>query len=109
MNGVYFDIDLEKTSYVGTDGSRLAMVELPASYTRKERAGFILSEQVCKIAFQSGSGRLLGIGSKSELELMFKFDFDSYRLCVPNDRRTISQLSSGHSSKSVQESSSKKK
>lgn len=97
MNGVYFDIDLEKTSYVGTDGSRLAMVELPASYTRKERAGFILPSKFAKL--------LSNLVPEDCLELEVKvnrtnvqFDFDSYRLVCrmiegryPNYRAVIPQ------------------
>ena len=37
MNGVYFDIGLDSMSFVATDGTRLAMIENPSAYTRKER------------------------------------------------------------------------
>lgn len=49
LNGVYFDIGLGTTSFVATDGTRLAKIEIPASYTRKERAGFILPSKFTKV------------------------------------------------------------
>lgn len=49
LNGVYFDIGLDTTTFVGTDGTRLAKIEIPASYTRKERTGFILPSKFAKI------------------------------------------------------------
>ena len=49
LNGVYFDIGLDSMSFVATDGTRLAMIENPSAYTRKERAAFILPSKFAKI------------------------------------------------------------
>lgn len=49
LNGVYFDIGLDTTSFVATDGTRLAKIENPVAYTRKERAGFILPSKFAKV------------------------------------------------------------
>ena len=79
MNGVYFDIDLEKMAYVATDGTRLAMIEKPAAYTRKERAGFILPSKFAKLL-----SNIIPVDCQ-ELEISvnktnIQFEFDSYRL-----------------------------
>lgn len=79
LNGVYFDIDLEKMSYVGTDGTRLAMIENSAAYKRKERASFILPSKFAKLLSNIVPVDFL------ELEISVNktnivFDFESYRL-----------------------------
>ncbi len=79
INGVYFDIDLEKMAYVATDGTRLAIVENPAAYPRKERAGFILPSKFAKLLSD-----IVPVECR-ELEISvnqtnIQFEFDSYRL-----------------------------
>lgn len=79
MNGVYFDIDLDKMAYVATDGTRLAMIENLAAYTRKERVGFILPSKFAKLL-----SNIVPIDCQ-ELEISvnktnIQFEFDSYRL-----------------------------
>lgn len=79
INGVYFDIDLDKMSYVATDGTRLAMIEAPAAYKRKERAGFILPSRFAKLLSNTVPVDCM------EMEISINntniiFDFESFRL-----------------------------
>lgn len=79
MNGVYFDIDLDKMAYVATDGTRLAMIENPVAYTRKERAGFILPSKFAKLLSNIVPVDCQGL-EISVNKTYIQFEFDSYRL-----------------------------
>ncbi len=97
LNGVYFDIGLDSMSFVATDGTRLAMIENPSPYTRKERGAFILPSKFAKL--------LSNIVPEDCLEAKISvnqtnilFEFESYRLTCrmiegrfPNYRAVIPQ------------------
>jgi len=102
MNGVYFDIGLDSMSFVATDGTRLAIIENKAPYTRKERASFILPGKFAKVL----SGIVPEDCEEAEITLNKSniiFEFDSYRLICrmiegryPNYRAVIPQNQPNH-------------
>lgn len=97
LNGVYFDIGLEYTSFVATDGTRLAMIENPNSYTRKERAAFILPSKFAKVLSNIVPEDCMQVEiSVNQTNILI--EFDSYRLICrmiegrfPNYRAVIPQ------------------
>lgn len=97
LNGVYFDAGLDSTSFVATDGSRLAMVENPNSYTRKERAAFILPSKFAKVLSNIVPEDCMEVEiSVNKTNILI--EFDSYRLICrmiegrfPNYRSVIPQ------------------
>lgn len=97
LNGIYFDIGLDSMSFVATDGTRLAMVESPSPYTRKERATFILPSKFAKVISNIVSDDCMKVEiSVNQTNILF--EFDSYRLICrmiegrfPNYRAVIPQ------------------
>ena len=97
LNGVYFDIGLDSMSFVATDGTRLAMIENPSAYTRKERAAFILPSKFAKILSNIVPEDCMEVEiSVNQTNILF--EFDSYRLICrmiegryPNYRVVIPQ------------------
>ena len=97
MNGVYFDIGLDSMSFVATDGTRLAMIENPSAYTRKERAAFILPSKFAKVLSNIVPEDCMEVEiSVNQTNILF--EFDSYRLICrmiegryPNYRAVIPQ------------------
>lgn len=97
MNGVYFDIGLDSMSFVATDGTRLAMIENPAAYTRKEREAFILPSKFAKVLSNIVPVDCLEMEiSVNQTNILF--EFESYRLVCrmiegrfPNYRAVIPQ------------------
>lgn len=78
MNGVYFDRDLDKITYVASNGSTLAMVERPAAHI-SERNSFIIPARYAQIlasAIPAGCEELsVTVASSNAC-----FEFDNYRL-----------------------------
>ena len=97
LNGVYFDIGLDSMSFVATDGTRLAMIENPSAYTRKERAAFILPSKFAKVLSNIVPEDCMEVEiSVNQTNILF--EFDSYRLICrmiegryPNYRAVIPQ------------------
>lgn len=97
LNGVYFDIGLDSMSFVATDGTRLAMIENPSPYTRKERAAFILPSKFAKVLSNIVPEDCMNVEiSVNQTNILF--EFDSYRLICrmiegrfPNYRAVIPQ------------------
>mgnify|MGYP000009655292 FL=1 len=97
LNGVYFDIDLDNISFVATDGTRLAMIENPSAYTRKERAAFILPSKFAKVLSNIVPEDCMEVEiSVNQTNILF--EFDSYRLICrmiegrfPNYRAVLPQ------------------
>lgn len=97
LNGVYFDIGLDSMSFVATDGTRLAMIENPSPYTRKERAAFILPSKFAKVLSNIVPEDCMEVEiSVNKTNILI--EFDSYRLICrmiegrfPNYRAVIPQ------------------